>query len=73
MVNNTVKNGKAAGIADKTIIAGLKVKQTEIGLEVEPGGTVTRSIYDRDNEFITIKAYDGGNPNKAVSNEELTH
>ena len=73
MVNNTVKKtGKAAGYADATIITGLQVKQTKKELEavgkVNRAGKVT-------GEFISIKAYPGGNPNKNKnrSNEEMTH
>lgn len=71
MVNNTVNNiGKAAGIADKTIIAGMQVIQTE--KELEALGKTSRYGLIQD-EFISIKAYPGGNPNKAKNNDELTH
>ena len=59
MVNNTVNNiGKAAGIADKTVITTLGVRQTEKGLETISKASRYGLIAD---EFISIKAYDGGN------------
>jgi len=71
MVNNTVNNiGKAAGKADKTIITCLAVRQTERGLETESKASRYGLVTD---EFISINAYPGGNPNKARNNDELTH
>ena len=72
MVNNTVNNiGKAAGIADKTIITGMQVMQTE--KELEALGKTSRYGFIQE-EFMSIKAYPGGNPNKARNNDnELTH
>ena len=72
MVNNTVKKtGKAAGYADKTIITGLQVRKTEKELEAE--SKVSRAGLVA-GEFISIKAYPGGNPNKARKNDqEITH
>jgi len=72
MVSNTVKKtGKAAGNADRIVITGLQVKQTEKELEV--AGKINRPGLVA-GEFISIKAYPGGNPNKARRNdEEITH
>ena len=71
MVNNTVNNiGKAAGIADKTIITGMQVMQTE--KELEALGKTSRYGFVQD-EFISIKVYPGGNPNKVRKDDELTH
>ena len=72
MVNNTVNNiGKAAGNADKTIITGMQVVQTK--RELEAPAKVSRTGGVNLEEFMTIKAYPGGNPNKARNNDELTH
>lgn len=72
MVNNTVKKtGNAAGYADKTIIAGLQVRKTEKELEAERKVSRAGLVAG---EFISIKAYPGGNPNKARRNDqEITH
>ena len=71
MVNNTVNNtGKAAGKADKTIITGMQVVQTKRELEAPAKVSRTGAVLE---EFMTIKAYPGGNPNKARNNEEMTH
>ena len=71
MVNNTVNNiGKAAGIADKTSIKGMQIVQTEKELTAPAKVSRTGAVLD---EFMTIKAYPGGNPNKARNNEEMTH
>ena len=72
MVNNTVKKiGKAAGYADGTIIAGLQVRQTK--KELEADRKVSRAGLVA-GEFISIKAYPGGNPKKArKNNDEITH
>lgn len=71
MVNNTVNNiGKAAGKADRTIITGMQVVQTKKELEAPAKVSRTGAVLE---EFMTIKAYPGGNPNKARNNDELTH
>ena len=70
MLNSREKKiGNAAGIADATIIVGTQTIQKE--KELEAVGKIGRPTL-ADN-FIVIKAYDGGNPNKAKSNNEKTH
>ena len=71
MVNNTVRSiGKAAGNADRIIITGMQVVQTEKELEAPAKVSRTGAVLD---ECMIIKAYSGGNPNKARNNEGLTH
>jgi len=76
MVNNTVNNignniGKAAGKADRTSVNGLQVTQTRRGLDALAKATRKGNVLEE--EFMTIKAYPGGNPNKVINNDELTH
>ena len=72
MVNNTVKKSKPADINEQTKIVGTEIKQKE--RELETKGTVDRpTVQLVAGEFVSIKAYPGGNPNKARKNEEITH
>lgn len=76
MVNNTVngkKIGKAAGKNDLTVITVTAVK--EKGKELDAKGKVAIKPFElmKAGEFVSIKAYPGGNPNKARKEEEITH
>ena len=61
MGNHTVnkKIGKAAGINDITRITGMTIRQEEKELAAE--GKVDRSNLMKAGEFLSIKAYVGGN------------
>lgn len=77
MVNNTARNkqkiGKGAGINDGTRLTITSAVQTEKGLEAR--GKAERNVLGlmHAGEFLSIKAYLGGNPNKAKINDELVH
>lgn len=75
MVNNTVngkKIGKAAGQNDRTIITATAIKQKEKNLDAI--SIISKPTIMHAGQFVTIKAYPGGNPNKEVRNsEEMTH
>ena len=75
MGNHTVnkKIGKAAGIQDRTIVVGMSTQQEKNRLKVS--GQFCRDDLMRAGEFLSIKAYDGGNPNKTKrkEHEEITH
>ena len=70
MVNNTVngkKIGHAAGINDVTVINIMETQKEE--KELIAKNKATRGVMDllHAGEFVSIKAYPGGNPNKAKS------
>ena len=74
MVSSTVNNKhieRPAGIKDSTRVVGMAIKQNE--RNIEPEGRIDISIADliQAGEFVSIKAYDGGNPNKV--REEIIH
>ena len=80
MVNNTVngkKIGKAAGKNDLNVITVTAVK--EKGKELDAKGKASIKPFElmKAGEFVSIKAYQGGNPNKSKPNksrkEEITH
>ncbi len=80
MVNNTVngkKIGHAAGINDVTVINIMETQKENKQLTAK--NKVSREVMNllHAGEFVSIKAYPGGNPNKAkstkIKNEELTH
>lgn len=74
MGNHTVnkKIGKAAGIKDITRITGMSIRQEEKELIAE--GKINRGNLMIAGEFLSIKAYDGGNPKRAKGKEEeITH
>ena len=77
MGNHTVnrKIGKAAGINDIVRVTGMKIMKKEREMEAE--GKIDRSDLMRAGEFLSIKAYIGGNPNKKpiekADKEEMTH
>ena len=73
MVNSTVKGkkiGKPAGNNDKTIITGMGIKKSSKELEAE-GKIYVDTANLRAGEFISIKAYDGGNPQKEKDNDMI--
>ena len=82
MVNNTVngkKIGKAAGKNDLNVITVTAVK--EKGKELDAKGKASIKPFElmKAGEFVSIKAYPGGNPKKEKStkretrNEDLTY
>lgn len=76
MVNNTVngkKIGKVAGSQNRAKIVATAIQQDR-QKELEAQGKINISTVDliHAGEFISIKAYPGGNPNKNKDNE-LTH
>ena len=84
MGNHIANKTKPAGIEEigNTVIVGLEVMQkvkemekikgkTVEVFELEAKGRLLRAVNPV--EYIKIKAYDGGNPNKARSNNEKTH
>ena len=76
MVNNTVngkKIGKAAGKNDLNVITVTAVK--EKGKELDAKGKAVIKPFElmKAGEFVSIKAYPGGNPSKARKEEEITH
>ena len=90
MVNNTVngkKIGKAAGKYDKVGLQYLSFGDRDKGQKIEIGGYNTNplienlrehgEIVEETSEYVSIKAYPGGNPNKAKQKEskkeDMTH
>ena len=83
MVNNTVngkKIGHAAGRKDVTILNVMQAQKED--KELTASNAVSRNVMEQlmhAGEFVSIKAYPGGNPNKVKStkkveqNEDLTH
>lgn len=84
MVNNTVngkKIGKAAEKNDLTVITVTAIK--EKGKELDANGKAVIKPFElmKAGEFVSIKAYPGGNPNKSRKGnpnksrkeEEITH
>ena len=82
MVNNTVngkKIGNAAGYKDATRILAEGIYQKnrdkkELGVQTNISIPTISLI--QTGEFVSIKAYPGGNPNKVQTNkreEDLTH
>ena len=81
MVNNTVngkKIGKAAGNNDVTTLNVMQIHK-EQDKELAAENPTSRDIMEQlmhAGEFVSIKAYPGGNPNKSKSKrgkDELTH
>lgn len=73
MGNHTVnkKIGKAAGIKDITRITGMSIRQEK---ELIAEGKIDRGNLMTAGEFVSIKAYPGGNPKRAKrKEEEITH
>ena len=89
MVNNTVngkKIGSAAGIEDKIkfnyFACGKKNEKEKIDAKsnnVKPSISLIESlrengeIINENSEYVTIKAYPSGNPNKEKQNEDMIH
>ena len=74
MVNNTVngrKIGSSAGIKDATILTAVAKEQRELTARGNKKISVGELI--KAGEFLSIKAYPGGNPKRRRENEELTH
>lgn len=69
MVNNTVNNRRVrpAGINDSCIIVGTQIVQKE--KEIDAVGKASRKVAGK-GDFLTIKAYPGGNPNKAKTGKD---
>ena len=73
MVNNTVngrKIGKGAGINDATTLKVAIVAREQRQLTARGNKEIN---VERAGEFLTIKAYPGGNPKRTRNDEELTH
>ena len=89
MVNSTVngkKLGSAAGKDDKIkftyTLCGKRSKEQKMDTKVnkkQPAISLIESlredgqIIEENDEYVSIKAYPGLNPNKEVHSEELTH
>ncbi len=83
MVNNTVngkKIGHAAGLNDITVLNVMQAEKED--KELTAKNPTSRKVMEQlmhAGEFVSIKAYPGGNPNKVKStkkveqNEDLTH
>ena len=74
MGNHTVKKNTStpAGIGDQIRITGTEMTQN--GREYQIGGPTIDINGITIEEYISITAYDGGNPNKArKEQEEITH
>ena len=84
MVNNTVngkKIGKAAGVNDITMLNIMQIHK-ERSKELTAENPTSRKVMEQlihAGEFVSIKAYPGGNPKKEkltkreIKNEDLTH
>ena len=84
MVNNTVngkKTGKAAGVNDITMLNIMQIHK-ERSKELTAENPTSRKVMEQlihAGEFVSIKAYPGGNPKKEkstkreIKNEDLTH
>lgn len=73
MVNNTVngkKVGRAAGKNDMTVIFAASMNKDN-NKELNLSTNATRRVMQE--EYISIKAYPGGNPTKSRRDEGLTH
>ena len=82
MVNNTVNGKKIGHAAGKDDITVLNVMETQKqDKELTAKNIASRKVMDQlmhAGEFVSIKAYPGGNPNKTKAtkkkgNEDLTH
>lgn len=75
MGNHTVKKNTStpAGIGDQIRITGTEM--TQDGSKYQIGGSTIYISGITKGEYISIIAYDGGNPNKArrEEQEEITH
>ena len=83
MVNNTVnekKIGHAAGLNDITVLNVMQAEKDD--KELTAKNATSRRVMEQlmhAGEFVSIKAYPGGNPNKAKTtnketrNDDLTH
>lgn len=77
MVNDTVKGkkiGKSAGKNNRTFLNMMAVQQE--GKELTEKGTHTRDVMELLNQpegYLSIKAYVGGNPNKAKQEEKVNN
>ena len=76
MVNNTVngrKIGSSAGIKDATILTVTAVAKEQRELTARGNKKISVGELIKAGEFLSIKAYPGGNPKRRRENEELTH
>ena len=83
MVNNTVngkKIGSAAGLNDITVLNVMQAQRED--KELTAKNATSRKVVEQlmhAGESVSIKAYPGGNPNKAkttkkeIRNDDLTH